>query len=271
MPAHADFVRKMPWFDEVIIDERASSWRFGKWHALAKEIRQFNPQRVYDLQGKFRQSVLYTLLGGPMGPEWSGAAPLAKYKRVWPPKPDMHFTDFVAAQLRLAGVPDQHPSDLKWLNAPIANYQVPRDYVLLIPGCAPGREYKRWPPRRYADLALLLREKGVDCIAIGTKQDIHSIMAIRQAAPHVLDYTGRTSLLQLAGLARQAVAVVGNDTGPTHLTAAIGAPTLALMSDKVNPKWSAPAGPKARWLQGTPLGTLKVDEVFVALMALAAS
>jgi len=271
MPVFMKFAQLMPWFDKVMIDDRTSGWRVDKWHSLVKEIRHFNPGLVYDLQGKFRQTMLYTSLGGPYGPEWSGAAPLCKYPRIWPPKPGMHFTDFMAAQLQAAHVPGQDPPDLSWLSAPLNHFSLPERYVLLIPGCAPGRDYKRWPAKRYADLALRLREKGIDSIVIGTKQDISAIIGIRQAAPHVIDLSNRTNLPEVASLARRSMAVIGNDTGPVHLAAAMGAPTLALISDRVDPVWSAPRGIKTRWLQGKPLDALGADEVSIALMKLAAS
>lgn len=45
--------------------------------------------------------------------------------------------------------------------------------------------------------------------------------------PIVLDFTGRTSLPQLAALLSLADVMVGNDTGPLHLAAALGKPCVA--------------------------------------------
>lgn len=268
MPAFADFTRKMPWFTTVLTDERAPGWRLDKWYGLASKINFFNPTRVYDLQGKFRQTILYWLLEGPFGPEWSGAAPLCSHPRLWPPKKGMHFTDFVAAQLRLAHISPQPPADLGWLDAPLEEFNLPGRYVLFIPGCAPVRDYKRWPAAHYAQLALRLRDAGLGCIAAGTQQDAEAIAAIRTEAPNVTDFSGKTNLLQLAALARHSVGVVGNDTGPTHIAAAVGAPTLALMSERVDPLWSSPRGSHTTWLQGKPLARLSVDQVFLALQRL---
>jgi ADP-heptose:LPS heptosyltransferase len=266
MPAFEGFARLMPWFDAVIIDKRPSSWNWSQWLELRRNVRAFAPTKVYDLQGKARQSVLYGLLGGPLwGPQWSGAAPLCSHPRLWPPKPGMHFTDFIEAQLRLAGIPAAPPADLSWLNSPLNNFRLPEKFVLLIPSCAAGREYKRWPVEHYAALASRLAQKNIVSIAVGGPGDAPVVASIRAHSPYVVDFAGKTDLLQLSALMRRAVGVIGNDTGPTHLAAALGARTLALMSDRVNPIWSAPKGPRAKWLQGKPLSALSVDEVSLAL------
>lgn len=263
MPAFAGFARTMPWFDRVITDERAPLARAGEWLDLVRQIRAFRPDRVYDLQGKLRQNILYFLLGCVRG--WSGAAPFCSYPRLWPPQPGMHFTDFAAAQLRRADVPQQPPADLAWLDAPVAELALPDRYAVLIPGCAPDRLYKRWPAENYAALANRLRARGIASVAVGTKADADAIAAIRAKAPQLVDLSGRTSLHQLAAVMRRSVCVIGNDTGPTHLAAAVGAPTLALMPEQVNAAWSAPRGLRARALRGCPLARLAVDEVLLAL------
>ena len=165
-------------------------------------------------------------------------------------------------------MPDAGAPDLSWLAAPVDAYALPPRYALLVPGCGPGRDYKRWPVTHYAALADRLRAESIASVAIGTKAESDVIAALRQQAPHVLDLCGQTTLPQLASLARKAVVVVGNDTGPVHLAAAVGAPTLALMPQEVDPGWSAPRGPKARFVQGRPLAALPVNEVFLALRGL---
>jgi ADP-heptose:LPS heptosyltransferase len=269
MPAFADFAKAMPWFDTVLVDSRAPLSQPFAWLKLISQIKNFAPSRVYDLQGKFRQSVLYALLGGPFGPEWSGAAPLSSHPRLWPPQPGMHYTDFAAAQLRSADVPPQPPADLSWLDALLTKFasqlvQHPR-YALLIPGCAPGRDYKRWPADRYAGLAQLLVAQDIASFAIGTQSDAAVIDEITLRAPGVVNLCGQTSLQELAALARRSVCVIGNDTGPTHLAAAVGAKTLALISGRVNAVWSAPKGPFVAVLQAEPLADVPADKVLLAL------
>lgn len=261
-PAFGAFAKLMPWFDEVLIDPRPSAFDLGKWRNLVKDVKAFSPTRVYDFQGKTRQSVLYAALGGPLwGPEWSGAAPLCAHPRLWPPREGMHYTDFLAAQLERAGLFMDDAPNLSWLDASMEGLSIPERFALLVPGCAPQHPHKRWPVEKYAALAQMLGAQGLTCMAVGTAADKAAIDGVRALAPEVVDLSGKTTLPQLGGLARRAACVIGNDTGPTHIAAAVGASVITLMSDKVNPVWSAPKGPKARWLQGIPLSALEVRDV----------
>lgn len=261
MPAFAGFALKMPWFDRVIVDHRPSALEIKSWATLLRSVRNFNPTRVYDLQGKFRQTILYALLGGPFGSEWSGAAPLCSHPRLWPPVPGMHYTDFLFAQLRRADVHPLTHVDLSWLDAPLDKFDLPSCYVVFIPGSAPTRLYKRWPATHYAELANRLRQKGVECIAIGTALDADAIAEIKKLTSNVRDLSGKTNLFEVAAIVRRSDFVVGNDTGPTHLAAAVGANTLTLFSEQVNAEWAAPKGPRAKYKQGRPISAIGVEEV----------
>lgn len=274
-PAFASFANRMPWFDDVMIDVHPSKLRIDQWLVQALAIHKLKPTRVYELHGKLRQTVMYWLQGGPFakwlgGPEWSGAAPWCKFPRLWPPQPGMHFEDFLAAQLRLAGVKEQPPANLDWLDASVNIFKLPTRYAVIIPGCTAGQNYKRWPAENYTDIAKHLLEQTVPVLAVGTKADADAIAPIKALVPEIRDLSGQTDLFQLAGILRHAAVVIGNDTGPMHMAAALQAPTLALLSGRTNPVWSAPRQPKAQWLQADQLKDLPTEKVFLALQSMLA-
>jgi ADP-heptose:LPS heptosyltransferase len=269
-PAFADFARHMPWFDHVMVDTHPPKHRPDMWLAQALKLWKLNPTRVYELHGKLRQSIMFWLLGGPLVREWSGAARFASHPRLWPPQPNTHFRDFLASQLRLAGVPAQSPADLSWLDAPVDSFNLPSRYAVIVPGCTPGQNYKRWPAENYAAVVKHLNDQGIPVLAVGTKADTDAITIIKEQAPTLIDLSGRTNLFELAGVLRRAALVIGNDTGPMHMGAALGAPTLALLSGSTNPVWSAPPEPKAEWLKHEPLRDLSPEKVFLALPKLLA-
>jgi len=104
---------------------------------------------------------------------------------------------------------------------------VERPLALLVPGAGDGR--RRWPLASYAELAGALAGRGLSVALIGGVGDRDLAASISNLAPvALLDLTGRTSISALIGLAASAAVVVGNDTGPTHVAAAAGAPTVEL-------------------------------------------
>lgn len=260
-PPFASLALQMPWFNTVILDPRPKLTQPLKWLQLIRQVRTFKPTRVYDLQGKTRQKILYHALGKPL---WSGAIKGCSNPRPWPPVQGMHYTDFIAAQIMAAGLDAPQPPDMSWLDGDVAGLDLPERFAVLITGCSPQHPHKMWPAVSYAALADRLKQEGLAVLAIGTKDDAPRVEAVRSLAPHVIDLTGKTSLGQVAALCRRATLVVGNDTGPTHIAAAVGAKTMALMSEKVDPLWSCPKGPNAQWLGGRPLDEVSVDEVLCA-------
>ena len=64
----------------------------------------------------------------------------------------------------------------------------------------------------------------------------------------------------LSGVLAAARAYLGNDSGPSHLAAALGTPTLALFGP-TNPRQFAPVGPKVSVLAAETIERITVDEV----------
>ncbi|HEX6866500.1 MAG TPA: glycosyltransferase family 9 protein, partial [Caulobacteraceae bacterium] len=92
---------------------------------------------------------------------------------------------------------------------------------------------------------------------------------IVRATPGVRDLTGKTDFADIARLGAGATLAVGNDTGPLHLIAAAGAPTVALFSAASDPALCAPRG-KVRVLRNPNLGDLPVSAVLEAASELIA-
>ena len=89
---------------------------------------------------------------------------------------------------------------------------------------------------------------------------------ILAAAPGVTDLAGRTDFAGIVALATRASLAVGNDTGPMHLIAAAGAPSVCLFSRDSDPALCAPRGAVTA-LREPNLGSLSVEAVFEAAVA----
>ena len=105
-PPFESFAKSMPWFDKVIAAERAPFWQVGKWISLLVQLYSFAPKRVYDLQGRLRQSIMFMLMGGPLwGPKWSGAAPGCSHPRPWAAEAGNAFRRFSRGAITEGGRP----------------------------------------------------------------------------------------------------------------------------------------------------------------------
>jgi ADP-heptose:LPS heptosyltransferase len=165
----------------------------------------------------------------------------------------------------MAGINEVPGSDVSWAVADIARFDLPDRFVLLIPGGAPHRPEKRWPADRYAELARRLAAKGVAPVLLGAAAEAPLAAEISAACPEAVDLTGRTGLADVAALARAASGAVGNDTGPMHMIAAAGCPSVVLFSAASDPALTAPRGAAVTVLRRDSLAALGPDEVESAL------
>ena len=105
-----------------------------------------------------------------------------------------------------------------------------------------SRPDRRWPAERFAAVADALAEDGMDVLLTGTAGESEVTAAVRQGMDRpASDLAGRTSLGALAALIEAASVVVTNDTGVSHLAAAIGTDSLTIFSASDRERW-APRG-----------------------------
>ena len=90
---------------------------------------------------------------------------------------------------------------------------------------------KRWPAEHFAALGDRLYEAHIVSVLVGGGHLDVTIAADIMAAARIppVNLVGRTNLKQLAHLFTRAALVLGGDTGPVHLAAGLGRPTVMLM------------------------------------------
>lgn len=260
-PAYGALAGQMPWFDKVWTDVGPQWWQVGQWLALRRKLRAGRFDRVYDLQSNERTGRYFQILGHPK-PEWVGTVRGCSHQGV-PLRPQrLPATERLFNLVALAGVQPAGRASLDWLDGPLDGFGLPPRFAVLVPGCSPKRPEKRWPPERFAELAGRFMAAGITPVAVGTAAEAEAVQIIAARVPALINLVGRTSFGQLAALARRAVVVVGNDTGPVHIMASVGAPTVVLFGGASDPFVSAPRGPAVVCLRETALGDLAVEPVW---------
>lgn len=251
-------------FDRVWIDRRPAWWQPAGWFALRQLLAGGGFQRVYDLQRSDRSGAYFRLLPRPK-PEWVGVVSGCSHRYQPPQDRVLHICDREAQQLALAGVPAPGLPDISFLTADLSALDLPERFALLVPGGSAHRPGKRWPADNYAALARHLLDHHTVPLLLGAEAERAEIAAIAAAASGARDLCGQTSLEALAALGQAAALAVGNDTGPMHLIAAAGAPSLVLYSRESDPAKIAPRGPSVQTLRRDSLADLSLEDVLAAL------
>jgi ADP-heptose:LPS heptosyltransferase len=273
-PPFEALARASPYFNAVENDGRPDG--FGDTVAMIRRLRRTHYDRVYDLQTSSRSSFYFHLLR-PFPPQWSGVAFGCSLPQRNRDRARMHTLERQADQLKAAGIwPDAPtmsgsapPADLSWIlnrqgaSRPMASAGGARPYALLVPGASAHRPEKRWPVALFAELGAALHRRGLDILVIGGPQESSLAMTIQRKV-QARDLTGRTDFAQIAALAARATIAIGNDTGPVHLIAAAGAPTIALFSSASDPALCGPRG-HVSVLQAQNLAELPVADVVAAV------
>lgn len=263
MPSLAKLARKSGLFDDVIEDTRARTLKH--YLHIRQEIKQGAFDFVYDLQCQKRTNRYFKMLW-PERPNWNGTAVGCSHPENVPGRGQIHAFDCFKKQLELQGINDVGLPKSDWIDAPIDHFNLPEKFVLIASGCAPHRPQKRWPALSYKELCRRLLDKGITPVLLGTASEADVTAEIACGDDRILDLTAQTNLMEIAGLARRAIGAVGNDTGPMHLIATVGCPSLVLFSNDSCPKLNAPIGPQVVCLQEAHLKDLPVDDVEKALI-----
>ncbi|MBW2123882.1 MAG: glycosyltransferase family 9 protein [Deltaproteobacteria bacterium] len=104
---------------------------------------------------------------------------------------------------------------------------------------------KRWIPEGFVETAkYLIQELDVAVVFVGGSGDEKVTKWIMERIPgKAYDLVGKTTFAQLASLLKRCALFIGGDTGPLHIAAGVGTPTIALFGPS-DPRLVAPRGKK---------------------------
>lgn len=167
----------------------------------------------------------------PGGPLPAGAVGIPYPDAI--PEPHRHLRLAEAAGFPPLGDELEFPvyaADLDERDALLARYRIREGrYVVVHTGARDAR--RRWPTHRFAAVADAVAQLGYEVLLTGTSQDCECVHRTQAAMSEAaLDLAGQLSLGGMAALIAGARLLVSNDTGPSHLAAAVGAPSVVVMT-----------------------------------------
>ena len=115
-------------------------------------------------------------------------------------------------------------------------------FVAMHPGAsAPSRRY---PADGFVAAGRTLAARGHRVVVVGARDEAPLADDVaRRIGPAAVSFAGRTTLVELAALLSLARVVVANNSGPMHVAAAVGTPTVALyaLTNPQHTPWGTPA------------------------------
>jgi ADP-heptose:LPS heptosyltransferase len=241
----AGLLENHPQIDRLFVYGRKTIWRpsgFGQFKRMIGALRAERFDLVLDLQGNLKSGVLARLSGAPR--RVAAAPPLSREGNHFfmtesvAVAPGHRFDEQCALIDHVFGPGERAqavlPAEPKQSGA-----------ILFHPGVSAFGAFKRWPPQSFAELGDRLSRRLERPVLIsagpGERPQAESVAGAMVCDAEIVEPNGLRDLVDvLAG----AHLVVAADTGPAHLAAATGVPTLTLFGPK-DPAVMAPRGPHA--------------------------
>ena len=143
--------------------------------------------------------------------------------------------------------------------------------VMVHPGS--GGKTKRWPLERFLSVAWKIRDRGAFVVFFSGPAEEDDILDQLERFSRSADgfvHVSDADLTALAALLGQCGAYVGNDSGVSHLAAAVGAPTVALFGPTDPGVWG-PVGDSVHVIAADRLERIGVEQVTETLLEIVES
>lgn len=240
---YVDLVRCFTDVNRVIAFERR---RFlPRLGAFLRDLRRDRYDLVIDLQGLLKSGLTAFLARGGerIGPPFHREGSALFYSRVAGVRRDGHA---VARNLDVVRALGAEPLAESFpVRFPEYRLDGAGPRVAIVPSSRWAS--KNWPAASYGEVAAALKQLArASVYLVGSPADAAVCGEVARAAGGgVTDLAGRTSLLEMGGLLQRMDLVIGNDSGPIHMAAAVGTPVLAVFGPTDESR-TGPYGPRHR-------------------------
>ncbi|MDX2029758.1 MAG: lipopolysaccharide heptosyltransferase II [Blastocatellia bacterium] len=273
-PRTAELFEGVSYIDRTVVYRRQEG--VGVFFEAAKRLRAERIDLAALFQNAFEAALLSWLAGARLrvGYAEQGRGPLLTHRlHRGPGHRNRHqvndYLDIVAECERACAIePPAVPDSARWPSLRASAAQVdasrpllarlaaghssgaPGPLVALNAGATNSRA-KCWPAERFAALAdRLIERTNARIVMIGAGTERESAQAVLDRMGHGggVNLAGETSMAELFGLLAACDLLVSNDTGPAHIAAALGRPTLTIFGP-TNEFETSPTGPRAELLR----------------------
>ena len=250
--AHEEYRKLVDCFDDVArvipFPRRSFVSSFGPFYSALREKKY---DYIIDLQGLFKSAMVVALARGRkrIGPSFHREGSFLFYSAVAGARDaDRHAVEQNLDVVRFLKLPVREPQFPVSFPLPAVNEKSPR--VAMVP--LSRWQTKNWPPQCFTTVARRLQQVfGASIFLLGGPSDRDVCREIEgNLEGRVVNVAGKLSLVESGGLLAQMDLLVANDSGPVHMAAAAGTPTLVVFGP-TDPKRTGPYGTQHRMVTAT--------------------
>lgn len=246
----ASLVRNHPNVDEVVVFDRTKG--VGGFLDVARELRLREFDLLIDLQVYFKAGIITAMSGAKrrLGFDRARARDanwLFTNERI-PSHPMQHVQDQYFEFLEKLGLDPRPvewnlgpwPDEITWQQEFVAKFDRPIASLVV----ATSKPEKDWLPERWAEITDILSERyGLQTVLVGGNSDrekaaAQTILSLSRSKPVSALGSG---LRKLVSLLDASELVLSPDTGPLHMTVALGTPVISLIG-YTDPRRTGPYG-----------------------------
>jgi len=148
--------------------------------------------------------------------------------------------------------------DISFADNIFKNHFDAKDFVVVLSPSG-GWESKKCDPSKFAEIADAVYEKyRAKFLILWGPEDYREAVAIQTMMKSGAILAPKTSIREGAALMRAAKLVIANDSGPMHISTAVGTPTLSLHGP-TDPNLQGPFGNKHEWVNLSELDCIKCN------------
>ena len=257
----SDVVIGNPWVSNVLTFDRKNDSSVG----MIRQVREKKYDLIIDLFSNPRSAIITRLSGARFRAGFPFRWRKYAYNIIIPPRAgNIHNIDFNLDALRRLDIPVLHFQPYFPLEGWAKQFAAEwfrgenldgKQVVGLNP--SGGWYTKRWGLEHYARLGDLIGQRyGASIIVLWGPGEEDDARFIQQRMKIPAQVIPKTTLSQLGAIIHRCAFIVSNDSGPMHIAASLGIPTLGIFGP-TNPLQQGPYGINHRWVRNEELDCLE--------------
>ncbi|MEO8361120.1 MAG: glycosyltransferase family 9 protein [Vicinamibacteria bacterium] len=261
-PPAAPLVASVMGLGRTFVLPKATGFDWNDRFRLARDLRDWSPEVSIDAQGLWKSAFWTWLSGAPRRIGWvadnrrEGASSVMLTETVTCSREDIHIIDQHNALLSSLQIFERGTRSFPYVlpDASIAAAEavradLPHPMALISPGG--GWENKLYPASHWGEVASGLAAMNLAPVILWGPGEESLADAVVVASQGMARRAPKTSILDLAAMAKVSRLFLAADTGPLHIAAAMGAPLVAVFGP-TDPARNGPWSPQDEVVRRTP-------------------